>query len=115
LRYTPIPFVVGTAISVLGTTKLSLSSSPLAATLLALGSGIGPVIVSAGALLTTFNEAPTLIILMNLQARGMTGTEIAGLINFAGRWNEQYPAGRNGKDMGANNGGGSKLYTCSLV
>jgi APA family basic amino acid/polyamine antiporter len=50
-------FVVGTAVSVLGTTKLSQSSSPLAATLLALGSRIGPVIVSAGALLTTFNEA----------------------------------------------------------
>jgi basic amino acid/polyamine antiporter, APA family len=50
-------FVVGTAIAVLGATKLSQSSSPLAATLLALGSGIGPVIVAAGALLTTFNEA----------------------------------------------------------
>ncbi|MFY9871108.1 MAG: APC family permease [Candidatus Nitrosopolaris sp.] len=47
----------GTAISVLGATKLSQSSSPLAATLLALGSGIGPAIVSAAALLTTFNEA----------------------------------------------------------
>jgi len=50
-------FVVGTAISVMGTTKLSQSSSPLEDTLLTLGSGIGPVIVSAGALLTTFNEA----------------------------------------------------------
>jgi APA family basic amino acid/polyamine antiporter len=50
-------FVVGTAIAVLGATKLSQSSSPLAATLFALGSGLGPVIVSAGALLTTFNEA----------------------------------------------------------
>jgi basic amino acid/polyamine antiporter, APA family len=52
-------FVAGTAIAVLGSAKLSQSSSPLAATLLlALGSGgIGPVIVAAGALLTTFNEA----------------------------------------------------------
>ena len=50
-------FVAGTAVAVLGSAKLSQSSSPLAATLLALGSGIGPVIVSTGALLTTFNEA----------------------------------------------------------
>ena len=50
-------FVAGTAIAVLGATKLSQSSSPLADTLLVLGSGIGPVIVSAGALLTTLNEA----------------------------------------------------------
>ncbi len=49
--------VVGTGISILGATKISQSSSPLAAILLALGSGIGPVIVAAGALLTTFNEA----------------------------------------------------------
>jgi APA family basic amino acid/polyamine antiporter len=49
--------VAGTAVAVLGPTKLSQSSSPLSATMLALGSGIGPVIVAAGALLTTFNES----------------------------------------------------------
>jgi basic amino acid/polyamine antiporter, APA family len=49
--------VAGTAVAVLGTTKLSQSSSPLATTMLSLGSGIGSVIVAAGALLTTFNES----------------------------------------------------------
>jgi APA family basic amino acid/polyamine antiporter len=49
--------VAGTVVAVLGSTKLSQSSSPLAATMVALGSGIGPAIVAAGALLTTFNES----------------------------------------------------------
>lgn len=53
----PYLLVAGTAVAVLGTTKLPQSSSPLATTMLSLGSGIGSVIVAAGALLTTFNES----------------------------------------------------------
>jgi APA family basic amino acid/polyamine antiporter len=49
-------FVAGTALAVLGAPRLASSTSPLAEALVAAGSGPGPVIVSAGALLTTFNE-----------------------------------------------------------
>jgi len=45
-----------TAITVLGAAGVSASSSPLQSTMSAVGSGIGVVIVIAGALLTTFNE-----------------------------------------------------------
>lgn len=45
-----------TAISVLGATGVSTSSSPLQSTMAAVGSGIGVAIIVAGALLTTFNE-----------------------------------------------------------
>jgi APA family basic amino acid/polyamine antiporter len=48
--------VAATALSVLGATRLSQSSSPLEATLAAVGSGIGVAIIALGALLTTFNE-----------------------------------------------------------
>ena len=49
--------LVGTAaIAVLGTTRLSNSSSPFEDVMLAVGSGIGLAIVAVGALLTTFNE-----------------------------------------------------------
>ena len=48
--------VATTALSVLGTTRLSQSTSPLADTMLAVGSGVGVAIITAGALLTTFNE-----------------------------------------------------------
>jgi APA family basic amino acid/polyamine antiporter len=49
-------FVAATALTVLGATRVSQSSSPLESTLTAVGSGIGVAIVAAGALLTTFNE-----------------------------------------------------------
>lgn len=45
-----------TALSVLGATRLSQSSSPLEATLAAVGSGVGVAVIAIGALLTTFNE-----------------------------------------------------------
>lgn len=45
-----------TALSVLGPSGVSHSSSPLEATMKAVGSGVGIVIVAGGALLTTFNE-----------------------------------------------------------
>jgi APA family basic amino acid/polyamine antiporter len=48
--------VATTALAVLGSARLSQSMSPLEATLAAVGSGVGVVIVAAGALLTTFNE-----------------------------------------------------------
>ena len=49
--------LVGTAaIAVLGTTRLSNSSSPFEDVMLAVGSGIGFATVAVGALLTTFNE-----------------------------------------------------------
>ncbi len=48
--------VAFTAISVLGSHTLSSSSAPLEATMMAVGSGIGVVIISGGALFTTFNE-----------------------------------------------------------
>lgn len=48
--------VAATALAVLGTTRLSQSSSPLESTMSAIGSGVGVAIVAAGALLTTFNE-----------------------------------------------------------
>ena len=48
--------VAFTALSVLGATRLSASSSPLAETMMVVGSSIGVAIVAAGALLTTFNE-----------------------------------------------------------
>jgi basic amino acid/polyamine antiporter, APA family len=48
--------VAFTALSVLGAGRLSESSSPLAETMMAVGSSIGVGIVAAGALLTTFNE-----------------------------------------------------------
>jgi len=48
--------VATTVLAVLGTSRLSQSSSPLEATMVAVGSGVGVAIVAAGALLTTFNE-----------------------------------------------------------
>lgn len=48
--------VAFTALAVLGATRLSQSASPLDATMVAVGSGVGVAIVAAGALLTTFNE-----------------------------------------------------------
>jgi len=48
--------VATTALAVLGTSRLSQSSSPLGDIMVAVGSGIGMVIIAAGALLTTFNE-----------------------------------------------------------
>jgi basic amino acid/polyamine antiporter, APA family len=45
-----------TAISVLGASGVSMSSSPLQGTMAAVGSGVGVAIVIIGALLTTFNE-----------------------------------------------------------
>ena len=48
--------VAATAISVLGVSRLSQSSSPLEDAMVAVGSGVGVAIISAGALLTTFNE-----------------------------------------------------------
>jgi APA family basic amino acid/polyamine antiporter len=49
-------FVAATALGVLGAARLSQSLSPLEGTLAAVGSGVGVIIVAAGALLTTFNE-----------------------------------------------------------
>jgi APA family basic amino acid/polyamine antiporter len=48
--------VAVTVISVLGTSRLSHSTSPLEDTMVLVGSGVGVAIISAGALLTTFNE-----------------------------------------------------------
>jgi basic amino acid/polyamine antiporter, APA family len=48
--------VASTAIGVLGTARLSNSTSPLEDVMLVVGSGVGIAIVVAGALLTTFNE-----------------------------------------------------------
>ena len=48
--------VAAVAISVLGVSRLSHSSSPLEDTMVVVGSGVGVAIISAGALLTTFNE-----------------------------------------------------------
>jgi APA family basic amino acid/polyamine antiporter len=48
--------VAVTALTVLGASGVSASSSPLESTMSAVGSGIGVAIVIAGALLTTFNE-----------------------------------------------------------
>ncbi len=48
--------VAFTALAVLGATRLSVSTSPLEATMVAVGSGLGVAIVAVGALLTTFNE-----------------------------------------------------------
>lgn len=48
--------VGATAVAVLGTSPLAHSSSPLEATMTAVGSAIGVAIIAAGALLTTFNE-----------------------------------------------------------
>lgn len=48
--------VATTSLAVLGATRLSQSGSPLADTMTAVGSSLGLAIVSAGALLTTFNE-----------------------------------------------------------
>ena len=48
--------VAVTAISVLGTNRLSNSSSPLEDTMAVVGSGVGVAIISSGALITTFNE-----------------------------------------------------------
>jgi basic amino acid/polyamine antiporter, APA family len=45
-----------TAISILGASGISKSSSPLESSMTVLGSTIGVIIISAGALLTTFNE-----------------------------------------------------------
>ncbi|HXQ93470.1 MAG TPA: amino acid permease, partial [Nitrososphaerales archaeon] len=45
-----------TALGVLGAPALSKTTSPLEATMMAVGSGIGIAIIAAGALLTTFNE-----------------------------------------------------------
>ena len=45
-----------TALGVMGATALSKTTSPLEATMVAVGSGIGAAIIAAGALLTTFNE-----------------------------------------------------------
>jgi len=45
-----------TALGVLGATALSKTTSPLEATMMAVGSGVGVTIIAAGALLTTFNE-----------------------------------------------------------
>jgi basic amino acid/polyamine antiporter, APA family len=48
--------VAVTVLAVLGTSRLSQSSSPLEETMVVVGSGFGVAVVSAGALLTTFNE-----------------------------------------------------------
>ena len=48
--------VAATALGVLGAARLSQSLSPLEGALAAVGSGVGVIIVAAGALLTTFNE-----------------------------------------------------------
>jgi APA family basic amino acid/polyamine antiporter len=48
--------VAATVLTVLGASRLSQSSSPLEDTMVAVGSGIGVAIATAGALLTTFNE-----------------------------------------------------------
>jgi basic amino acid/polyamine antiporter, APA family len=48
--------VATTVLSVLGAPSLSQSSSPLEAAMVAVSSGFGVAVVSAGALLTTFNE-----------------------------------------------------------
>ncbi|MGP8125602.1 MAG: APC family permease [Nitrososphaerales archaeon] len=48
--------VATTALTVLGASRLSQSSSPLEDTMVAVGSGVGMAIIAAGALLTTFNE-----------------------------------------------------------
>ena len=48
--------VATTVLAVLGASRLSQSSSPLEATMSAVGSGFGVAVVAAGALLTTFNE-----------------------------------------------------------
>jgi APA family basic amino acid/polyamine antiporter len=48
--------VATTVLAVLGATRLSLSSSPLEETMVAVSSGFGVAVVAAGALLTTFNE-----------------------------------------------------------
>jgi len=45
-----------TALGVLGAAGLARTTSPLEATMVAVGSGIGIAIIAAGALLTTFNE-----------------------------------------------------------
>ncbi|HUK84740.1 MAG TPA: APC family permease, partial [Candidatus Acidoferrum sp.] len=49
-------FVAGTAILVLGATRVANSVSPLEAMMIAVGSGLGVALVAGGALLTTFNE-----------------------------------------------------------
>jgi APA family basic amino acid/polyamine antiporter len=49
-------FVAGTAIAVLGAAGVASSPSPLEAMMIAVGSGLGVVLVAGGALLTTFNE-----------------------------------------------------------
>jgi APA family basic amino acid/polyamine antiporter len=51
--------VAGVAVAVLGTQQLAESTSPLAHAMLAVGSGLGIVIVAIGALTTTFNEGLT--------------------------------------------------------
>ncbi len=48
--------VAATVLSVSGASHLSQTSSPLEDTMVAVGSGIGVVVVAVGALLTTFNE-----------------------------------------------------------
>jgi len=48
--------VASTVLGVLGAPRLSQSSSPLEETMVAVSSGFGVAVVSAGALLTTFNE-----------------------------------------------------------
>ena len=48
--------VAATALTVLGAARLAQSSSPLADTLTIVGSSVGVVIITVGALLTTFNE-----------------------------------------------------------
>ncbi len=48
--------VAATAIAVIGTPALARSTSPLEATMTAVGSTFGVAIIAAGALLTTFNE-----------------------------------------------------------
>jgi APA family basic amino acid/polyamine antiporter len=54
---TTLYLLVGvTAIGVLGTTRLSSSSSPLEDVMMVVGSALGVAIVAGGALLTTFNE-----------------------------------------------------------
>ncbi len=49
-------FVALTALGVMGASALSKTTSPLEATMVAIGSGAGIAIIAAGALLTTFNE-----------------------------------------------------------
>jgi APA family basic amino acid/polyamine antiporter len=53
LLYVGVSLVV---VGVLGPASTARSASPLAAAMLAIGSGTGVVVVTAGALLTTFNE-----------------------------------------------------------